>query len=323
MRNVWCVRAENGLYTQQFIAGGYMGIGWLRDQDLSSIHAREDLYPLYRVAHPNDTSNVVIGQQVGQIARFLLEIKAGDYIITPAASSERLHFGQVADDPSYVHVPNPNDGCPYTQRRRVLWSVNTLSRGVFSVPFQNSIRSSLTVFLVARQDEFLAAIGDPVPQRHSQGTYDPYNVVLQQILELDAAEFEVLVAHLLTALGFEGSEVTGRSGDGGVDAVGELNVFNLARVKVFVQAKRYDIGARIPASVVRNLRQAIPFGGQGAFITTASFPPAAHEVALEQGFPRIGLINGQQFVDLLVEHWSEIPEAFRDRLGLKPGLVLA
>jgi hypothetical protein len=36
---------------------------------------------------------------------------------------------------------------------------------------------------------------------------------------------------------------------------------------------------------------------------------------------RIGLVNGYQLVDLLVEHWSDIPEEFKNRLGLKPGLV--
>ena len=45
------------------------------------------------------------------------------------------------------------------------------------------------------------------------------------------------------------------------------------------------------------------------------------DVALEPGFPRIGLINGRQLVDLLVEHWSDIPQEFQERLGLKPGLV--
>ena len=70
-----------------------------------------------------------------------------------------------------------------------------------------------------------------------------------------------------------------------------------------------------------HLRQAIPFGGQGAFITTADYQGAAADVALEAGFPRIGLINGRQLVDLLIEHWSDIPPEFRERLGLKPGLV--
>ena len=138
---------------------------------------------------------------------------------------------------------------------------------------------------------------------------------------MDEKEFEILVGHLLTALGFEGSEVIGKPGDGGVDATGELNVSNLAKVKVFVQAKRYKLGTRITASTVKQLRQAIPFGGQGAFITTADFQNNAHEVALESGFPRIGLVNGRQLVDLLVEHWEDIPSEFRELLDLRPGLV--
>lgn len=323
MRSVWCVRAENGLFARQFVDGGFMGIGFFRKVDLSAVRTREDLYPLYREAHPQDTSNIVVGQQVGQIARFLFEIKAGDYVITPAADTEKLHYGIVDDAPSYYFEPSPTDGCVYTQRRKVTWADKTLSRGEFSVPFQNSIRSSLTVFAVSRQDEFLAAVGEAVQPKAMPEEYDPYAVVLNQILELDAGEFEVLVGHLLTALGFEGSEVTGKPGDGGVDATGELNVSNLAKVKVFVQAKRYALGSKISPSVVKNLRQAIPFGGQGAFITTASYQPAAAEVALEPGFPRIGLINGHQLVDLLIEHWNDIPEEFRERLGLKPGLVIA
>ncbi len=115
--------------------------------------------------------------------------------------------------------------------------------------------------------------------------------MLEQVLELDAKEFEILVGHLLTALGFEGSEVTGKPGDEGVDATGELNVAGLAKVKVFVQAKRYKLGSKVNAATVKQLRQAIPFGGQGAFITTADFQGAAADVALEQGFPRIGLIH--------------------------------
>lgn len=76
-----------------------------------------------------------------------------------------------------------------------------------SVPFQNTIRSLLTVFAVSQRDEFLAAIGraDLAPKA-AAAQYDAYRVVLEQVLELDDKEFEILVGHLLTALGFEGSE---------------------------------------------------------------------------------------------------------------------
>jgi len=321
MTNVWCVRAEFGTYTEHFVSGGYVAIGWMLEVDLSSVKSRDELYPLYKQAHPDDTSNIVIGQQVGQIARFVLEIQVGDYVITPAADTEWLHYGRVAADPSYVYAAG-DDGCPYRHRRRIEWAGQRLNRGDFSVPFQNTIRSSLTVFTVSQREEFLATIGGKnLPPKPTAAQYDSYRVVLEQILELDDKEFEILVGHLLTALGFEGSEVTGKTGDGGVDATGELNVSNLAKVKIFVQAKRYKLGSKVSANTVRQLRQAIPFGGQGAFITTADYQTKAPDVALEPGFPRIGLINGRQLVDLLIEHWNDIPPEFRERLGLKPGLV--
>jgi predicted Mrr-cat superfamily restriction endonuclease len=319
--NVWCVRANAGEYTDHFLRGGYVAIGWAEvAQDLSSVKARDELYSIMRTAYPSVGSGIVIGNYVGQVARFLLEMQSGDYVITPAANTEWLHHGEIAPDPSYQFTAG-DDGCPYRHRRRVKWAKERLIRGDFSVPFQNTIRSSLTVFAVSQREEFLAAVGrgDALPKTATQ--YDPYRVVLEQVLELDAKEFEILVGHLLTALGFEGSEVTGKTGDGGVDATGELNVAGLAKVKVFVQAKRYKLGSKVNAGVVKQLRQAIPFGGQGAFITTADYQTAAAEVALEAGFPRIGLINGRQLVDLLIEHWGDIPPEFQQRLGLKPGLV--
>ena len=320
MTRVWCVRANGGRYTEDFIRGGYIGIGWENLSDLGNIQSKEDLHHLVWTAYPEHTSPIVIGNYVGQIARFLLEIQAGDYVITPSADTEWLHFCRVESDPSYFYSDG-GDGCPYRHRRRVAWNERRLNRSEFSVPLQNTIRSSLTVFAVSQHEEFENRIGVKESYPKPRTATDPYRVVLDQILELDATEFEILVGHLLTALGFEGSEVTGKTGDGGVDAIGELNVSNLAKVKVFVQAKRYSVGSRVESRVVRQLRQAIPFGGQGAFITTADYQSNAKDVALETGFPRIGLINGHQLVDLLIEHWDSIPQEFRERLGLKPGLV--
>lgn len=322
MTNVWCVRANGGQYTELFLHGNYVGIGWREiKKDLGQIRSRDELYPIVSLAYPEQKSPIVIGNYVGQIARFLFEIQAGDYVITPASDTEWLNYCKVETDPSYFYA-NDDDGCPYRHRRRVTWSRQRLKRADFSVPFQNTIRSSLTVFAISQRDEFLATIGrSDLILKPVVIEYDPYRVVLEQILTLDPKEFEMLVGELLTALGFEGSEVTGKQGDGGVDATGELNVANLAKVKVFVQAKRYKLGSKINVNTVKQLRQSIPNNGQGAFITTADFQKAAADIAVEQGFPRIGLINGRQLVDLLIEHWADIPMEFQERLGLKPGLV--
>ncbi len=323
MPDVYCVRARFGQYARHFVLGGYAAIGWLYKRDLSDVQTKEALYPIYKQEHPNDTSNLVIGQQVGQIARFLFDIQPGDYVITPDADTELLHVGVMELSPSY-YFNDTSDGCPFQQRRRVKWLAGTFNRSAFSVPFQNTIRSSLTVFSISQKDHFFEVIGKKDLVSHSpKEAYDPYRAVLDQLLELDAEEFELLITSLLAALGFEGAEHTGKSGDGGVDATGVLNVANLAKVKLFVQVKRFKLGSKISANTVKALRQSIPSGGQGAFITTADFQASARDVALEVGFPRIGLVNGSQLVDLLVEHWADIPEEFKNKLGLKQGLVRA
>lgn len=322
MTSIYCVRAEFGTYTKQFLAGGYAAIGWIEDHDLSGIKSREEIYPLYKEAHPDDTSNLVIGQQVGQIARFLLEIQPGDYVIVPDSNTDLLYYGLVQKKP-YFYEPDSQDGCPYPHRIRIEWNKEPIQRSVFSVPFQNTIRSSLTVFNVNHATNFFAAIGrkDLVPASEQKIENNYYETILNRILGLDAEEFEVLITNVLTALGFEGAKHTGKVHDGGVDATGELNVANMAKIKLFVQVKRYQLGKKIDANTVKALRANIPAGGQGAFITTADYQAKAFDIALEPGFPRIGLINGEQLVDILAEHWEDIPDDFKDKLNLKIGLV--
>lgn len=320
---VWVVRAEFGKHADAFRDGGYVAIDYSVSEPYPVGEGRDAFVEVYKKHNPSSTSNIVIGQQVGQITRFCEDIEAGDYVITPSESNDVLYYGKVLDE-QYRFEAEPADSCPYRHRRNVKWSKKTVSRSTFSVPFQNTIRSSLTVFGVSQAAEFLTSIdaaGYEPPE--AAPAYNHYESVLEQILTLDAQEFEILVSHLLTAVGFEESEVTGKTGDGGVDATGILNVFNLAKVRVYVQAKRYKVGAKISATVVKQLRMAIPSGGQGAFITTADFQRKAYNVATEVGFPRIGLINGRQLVDLLVEHWADIPEDFQSKLGLKIGLVLS
>ncbi|WP_430971638.1 restriction endonuclease [Sunxiuqinia rutila] len=324
MVELYCVRAEFGTYTEQFISGGYVSIGWLPNNNLSGIKKKEDLYPLYKQEYPKDKSNVVIGQQVGQIARFLMDIQPGDYVITPAKDTEYICYGVVEQNP-YYFADMMVDACPYKHRKKVKWTKEPIQRSQFSVPFQNTIRSSLTVFSISHKKNFFSTIGhsELLSKSEQKAEYDYYTTVLNRILELDATEFEILITHLLTALGFEGSEHKGKVGDGGVDAIGELNISGLAKMKIFVQAKRYKLGAKIKANTVKELRQNIPSNGQGAFITTADYQDAAKKIANEQGFPRIGLINGTQLVDILVEHWDDIPEEFQKKLNLKIGLVIA
>ena len=321
MTNVWCVRSEFGKYTDNFVSGGYAAVGWIRGSDLTGITDREEFRRLYRKDQPQD-ADARVGANVGQVYRFMVDVKPGDYIITPTTDSALLRYGRVESDPYYE--PNHNDGCPFPHRRHVAWEEQPFNRKELSMPLQYSMRAQKTVFAIKHREDFLLAIGHPeLVGATATEHYDAYDIVLKRLLDMDAQQFEILVGHLLTAIGFDDPQVVGKPGDGGVDVTGDLNVSGLATVKFFVQVKRYALGSRVNANSVKQLRSSIPQAGQGAFITTAGFQKSAFDVASEQGFPPIGLINGHQLVDLLIEHWAAIDPEFQDQLGLKPGLVPA
>jgi predicted Mrr-cat superfamily restriction endonuclease len=167
--NLFCVRAEFGSFTQHFLDGGYVAIGWLPNNDLSGVSSRDELYPLYKNEYPKDTSNVVIGQQVGQISRFLHEIKSGDYVITPAQNTDFIYYGVIKEEAYYF--ADDSDGCPYLHRKKVKWNKEPIQRSQFSVPFQNTIRSSLTVFYISHKQNFFTVIGKPELVSESEKKY--------------------------------------------------------------------------------------------------------------------------------------------------------
>lgn len=320
MNDIYCVRADSGRFTKDFINGGYVGIGWFPINDLNGVFSKEELCELYKNTYPNDNGSRSGKQQIGQVARFLFDMKEGDYVITPCGT-DAIYYGIVEKDAYYYF--SADDGCRYHHRKRVKWVKNPISRMQFSIPFQNSIRSLLTVFSLNRhKNEFFKTIGksELVKTERQTSSFDYYNLVLAHILKLDSEEFEYLVLHILNALGFEETERTGRPGDGGVDVKGKLDVSGMASIDLFVQAKRYEKNY-VSTKDIKTFRGSIPNGVQGAFITTSYFHKDAEKVALEPGFPRIGLINGQQLVDIITAHWHDMDEDFKNKLNLKVGLV--
>lgn len=69
--------------------------------------------------------------------------------------------------------------------------------------------------------------------------------VIEALLRLSPSGFEAFAQRVLRESGFQGVTVTGRSGDGGIDGVGILEVNPLVSFKVLFQCKRYagSVGA--------------------------------------------------------------------------------
>ena len=112
--------------------------------------------------------------------------------------------------------------------------------------------------------------------------------------------FERLCQRLLRESGFIEVEVTGRTGDGGIDGHGMIRLNGLVSFPVVFQCKRYT--GFVTPSQVRDFRGAMAGrADKGLFITTGTFTRDATREAIREGVPPIDLIDGDLLLDTLKE----------------------
>ncbi len=114
--------------------------------------------------------------------------------------------------------------------------------------------------------------------------------------------FEELIGKLLISLGFDEDtvEVVGRSGDGGIDVIGVMDIEGVTRLDVAVQVKR--VKSNIPPDRITALRGSLLPNQRGIFVTTSEFTRQATQEASASGKSPISLIGGSQLLDLLFEY---------------------
>ena len=121
--------------------------------------------------------------------------------------------------------------------------------------------------------------------------------LLRVLVTINPDAFERLCQRLLRESGFIKVEVTGKSGDGGIDGHGVLRV-NLISFQVLFQAKRWQSAVSSP--VVRDFRGAmVGRADKGLIITTSTFTRDARAEATRDGAPAIDLIDGEDLCRLL------------------------
>lgn len=121
--------------------------------------------------------------------------------------------------------------------------------------------------------------------------------LLSILMAIQPDAFERLCQRILRVAGFTKVEVTGRSGDGGIDGNGVLRV-NLISFQVIFQSKRYS--GSVGSSVVRDFRGAmVGRADKGLIITTGRFTADARKEAIRDGAPAIDLVDGDDLCELL------------------------
>lgn len=118
---------------------------------------------------------------------------------------------------------------------------------------------------------------------------------------MDPYAFERLSMLLLRECGFSQVSVTKKSGDGGIDGTGKLRINGIFSFNVAFQCKRF-VGS-VSAGDIRDFRGSLTTDiEKGVFITTGTFTKAARDEASNAGKQQIDLIDGEEFINKLIEY---------------------
>ena len=191
-----------------------------------------------------------------------------------------------------------------------VWSLTEL--GFKTILTQEDARGVFLKWVKIFQDQRKQKeAAEPVAEKVAEGTggvsQDYRDEALDVLLSLAPEGFERLSQRLLREAGFTQVVVTGKSGDGGIDGFGILQVNPLVSFKVLFQCKRY--AKSVAPSQVRDFRGAMSGrADKGIIITTGTFTAEAKREATRDGAPPVELIDGEKLIDMLE----------RFELGLNP-----
>lgn len=124
--------------------------------------------------------------------------------------------------------------------------------------------------------------------------------LIEGVLKISPSSFEKLCQRILRESGFIQVEVTGKSGDGGIDGKGILKLNGLMSFHIIFQCKRYSNS--VTSKEIRDFRGAMQGrADKGLFMTTSTFTRDARQEATRDGAPPIDLIDGNALAEKMKE----------------------
>ncbi len=305
----------------------YIGIGWKRLGNLKPFSSsRGSLKKAIAEAYPENKAGA-IPQNAGVLFRFVNEMQQGDLVVYPA-KDRMVHIGRIASDYCYVE----GDKHDYPNHRKVDW-LGSFSRSEFSQSALYEIGSALTLFWVkSHPNEFLSKVNlasqaskdidadnddaddDSVTESIShQAEQTTEDFIIKQLhAKLDGYDFEAFVAHILECMGYK-SRVSSKSGDGGVDIIAHKDELGFEPPIIKVQCKKTLTSNGEPE--VNQLLGALGDGEYGLFVNLGSYSRPAR--LLERNKAKLRLIDGDELVDLVLQHYANLSPKYRALLPLK------
>lgn len=329
MMKIWGIHMAEKVGTSP-IENKYIGIGWHQLGDLTSIaNSREELKQALIKTFENKLKHGAVAGNAGVLYRFVKVMKKDDIVIYPSKIDRMVNIGKVNSDYLY----KKNNEYQYPNQRKIVW-LGSFPRSDFSQAALNEIGAFVTLFSVKRYaNEFLNKVGLAQPEsedgteadedivddetanesiaKQAEQTTEDF-IIKQLDTELDGYEFEYFVAHILECMGYK-SRVSEKSGDGGVDVIAHKDELGFEPPIIKVQCKK-STGTNGEREA-NQLLGALGEGEFGLFVNLGSYSRPAK--LLERNKAKLRLIDGDELVQLIMEHYHKLSPRYRALLPLK------
>ncbi len=317
---LWGIHAgKSGDADQLFLKKQVVALGWNKIYDLSTLEQNRDAFKKAVVqAYPNKKPGA-IPNNVGQLFRFVYEMKAGDLVIYPAKLERMVHIGEVTG--SYIYDSSKEPGYPH--RRPVKW-IKKVPRSKFSQGALYEIGSAMSFFQVKNYaEEFISVVqGTDVPSPVDKD--ESVAVVVEEIesntsdfilktlaQEIKGHRFADFVAHLLNQMGYR-TRVSLEGPDGGIDIIAHRDELGFEPPIIKVQVKSTE---GIGDPIVSALYGKVDNNEYGLLVTLGKFTKQAINFARSK--PNLRLIDGDELVSIILRHYENFDSTYKGLLPLK------
>ena len=298
-----------------------VAIGWVGLPNLSKVKTKEDLKILYRKIYPDSNKNSE-ANQVGQIWRFINDIKIGDYVALPLKTGPGIAIGKVLSDYRYEVISDDT-----YHVRNVEW-LKTIPRSSFDQDILYSLGAFMTVAHITRNDaenRILALLhGNKSPKQPALSKDEPdvdiEEYASSQIIKRIRAKFSGhdltrLVEAILKAQGYK-TERSPPGPDGGTDILASGGPLGFDAPRIAVQVKS-SVDATNAPTMQQFLGAMDRFKADyGLFVSWGGFINSVGRDSKTEHF-RLRLWDAEDLMAAIFDHYDKFDEELKAELPLK------
>ena len=323
-KKIWMVRAGEGAkWIDDFAEHNVVAIGWHELGEVNVGETREEITQRAAAQWPNHSKSK-LASGVGQIYRFLNELKKGDGVVSYNPSRRVYLVGVIGSDP--VYKPELFEFLP--RARAVDWT-DEVPRDKLSVPTRNSLGSISTLFQLppeAAEEILKVQEGHEVDEGESPDETDEDTEELARDLRARSREFikdrisaltwdemQELVAGLLRAMGYK-TRISPAGSDRGKDIIASPDGFGFEQPRIVVEVKHRPNSA-MGSQEIRSFLGGRHKDDKGLYVSTGGFTKDAKYEA-DRGSIPVVLLDLDDLSKEIIRHYADMDMEARSLIPL-------